>query len=158
MKTVMMPGLSKLEVASQTMEIRSLWESAIMLNRITEILVCLFFLTRSFVWLGSPQCFLFLSNVPQEQLTGLCGGGFLEGYSKRFFGWRFCTAPGDKHRGGHGKAADIKSTITCSFSILKNPGSVHCPARKQSRGWGQRKDFWFIEEITSLCPSPWQTL
>lgn len=64
MNIVVMPGLSVLEVASQPMEIKSLWESAFMLIRITEMLVCLFFWSMPFVDTSAEARSILLTRKP----------------------------------------------------------------------------------------------
>lgn len=151
------------EVAPQSMEIRSLWMSAFVLIRITEMLVCLFFSSLS----SMDTCvqaksiplsrrpivlFFFSPHCPTGPAPWTQWRRIFRGLLKVFSWLGLCTAPGNKHRGGHGKAADTESTITCSLYILRNPGSVHClfSARKQSWGRGQGKVFEHTQEIISL--------
>lgn len=121
--------------------------SAFVLIRITEMLVCLFFSS-----LSSMDTCVQAKSIPLTRrpivlfVSPYCPTGpapwtqwrrIFRGLLKVFSWLGLCTAPGNKHRGGHGKAADIESTITCSFSILRNPGSMHCLFSARKRSWGR---------------------
>lgn len=58
---------------------------------------------------------------------------------KSFLCWRLRKTTGNKLKGGLGKAADVKSTVTCLSSVLRKPGCIPSllPVRKKSWGWGQ---------------------
>lgn len=149
----MLPGLSEQmsrpripgewKAAPPSMEMRTLWESAFALFRITETLLCLFHLVSTFYghvcssWrvfpsLGSPQCFLFLGIVSQDYLPDKLEEDFQRVAQKYCLCWRLCTTLGSKLRGGLGKRADIENTVTCFSS---QPGCIRF-FRKKSWGWG----------------------
>lgn len=102
----------------------------------------------------SAFCFLVLSHRTISLDT--VEKDFQRVAQKSFLCWTLCTTPGNKLRGGLGKAADIKSTVTFISSVLKKPGCTHCLLTVRKKSWGEDREgiFQFPEETTSPCPSP----
>lgn len=147
---------------------RTLWESAFVIIRITEKFLCfLHFIStfhayvcsswRVFLRLGNPQCFLFLGIVPQNDLSGDRGGGFSKGCSKIFFFAGDCVQPQETNSGEGWEKQQALKALSHASLLFSESLVVHtaCSLGGRSHGSEAREGiFQFPEEITSPCPSP----